>query len=81
VFSSARAATRCHRTQADRRLSAAGEAPVGENEDRVATGVGPEPSGYRVLALMSGTVGAERAEGGGVSPALGREVAVMRKAA
>ncbi len=48
---------------------------MGENEDRVATGVGPESSGYGVLALMSGAVGAERAESGGVGTALGREVA------
>jgi hypothetical protein len=71
VFSSAGAA-RCHWTQADRWLSASGEAPVGENEDRVATGVGPESSGHGVLALMSGAVGAERAESGGVSTAWSR---------
>ena len=48
---------------------------MSEDQDGVAGGDWQEPGGYGALALVSGTVGAEGAEGGGVGPALGGEVA------
>jgi hypothetical protein len=52
-----------------------GEAPAGEDERGVVVEVGQEPGGDGLCALVGGAVGAERAEGGGVGAALGREVA------
>jgi len=60
---------------------APGKVPVGDDERGVAVQVGQEPGGDGLLALVGGTVGAQRAEGGGVGAALGGEVIVMRLSA
>src|SRR5262245_12152414 len=49
--------------------------PVGHDERGVVVGYRPETLGGGVVALMLGAFGAQRAEGGGVVAALGREVA------
>ena len=57
------------------RVSAPSEGPVSEDQGGVAAGGWQEPGGYGALALVSGTIGAEGAEGDRVGPALGGEVA------
>jgi hypothetical protein len=57
------------------------EVPVREDDRRVTTDVRLEPGGDGLLTLVGGAVGTQRAEGDGVSAALGRKVALMRKAA
>ena len=53
----------------------AGVVPVPDDEGGVVGGLGEQPEGDGVSALVLGAGGAERAEGGGVGAALGREVA------
>ena len=58
-----------------RRAATSGEVPVIDDERGIAVDVGQQSAGYGGFALVSGTLGAERTHGGGVSAALGRKVA------
>ena len=56
-------------------MASSGEVPVSEDEGGVGGRARQEASSYGALALVLAAGSAERAEGGGVGAAFGREVA------